>query len=92
MKATAELQVIPLGEGVSVRRQVERVLEILNGYDFILETHASGTDIEGDIVDVFRAIEEIHTTLHQEGSVRLLSYLKMETRTDKTPTLAGKRL
>jgi uncharacterized protein (TIGR00106 family) len=92
MKATAELQVIPLGEGVSVRSQVERVLEILNGYDFILETHASGTDIEGDIVDVFRAIEEIHATLHEEGSVRLLSYLKMETRTDKTPTLAGKRL
>ena len=92
MKATAELQVIPLGEGVSVRSQVERVLEILNGYDFILETRASGTDIEGDIVDVFRAIEEIHTTLHEEGSVRLLSYLKMETRTDKTPTLAGKRL
>jgi uncharacterized protein (TIGR00106 family) len=92
MKATAELQVIPLGEGVSLRSQVGRVLEILNGYDFILETHASGTDIEGDIVDVFRAIEEIHSTLHEEGSVRLLSYLKIETRTDKTPTLAGKRL
>jgi uncharacterized protein YqgV (UPF0045/DUF77 family) len=30
--------------------------------------------------------------LHQEGSVRLISYLKLETRTDKETTLAGKRL
>ena len=30
--------------------------------------------------------------LHAEGSVRLISLLKLETRIDKTPTLAGKRL
>jgi hypothetical protein len=30
--------------------------------------------------------------LHSEGSVRLISYLKLETRTDKETTLAGKRL
>ena len=29
MKATAELQVIPLGAGVSVRQQVMRVVELL---------------------------------------------------------------
>ena len=38
------------------------------------------------------AVEKIHETLHREGTVRLLSNLKLETRTDKTPTLAGKRL
>lgn len=92
MKATAELQVIPLGGGISVRPQVERVIEILNEYDFILETHASGTDIEGEVSDIFRAIEQVHNTLHREGNARLLSYLKLETRTDKAPTLDGKRL
>jgi len=30
--------------------------------------------------------------MHREGNVRLLSYLKLETRTDKEPTLVGKRL
>jgi uncharacterized protein YqgV (UPF0045/DUF77 family) len=47
MKATAELQVIPVGKGVSVRREIARVVELLKGYKFIVETHASGTNIEG---------------------------------------------
>ena len=92
MKATAELQVIPLGEGVSVRQQVMRIVELLQGHDFILETHASGTNIEGELTDILAVVEQIHATLHREGSVRLVSYLKLETRTDKVPTLAGKRL
>jgi uncharacterized protein (TIGR00106 family) len=92
MKATAELQVIPVGEGVSVRQQVMRIVELLQGRDFILETHASGTNIEGELTDILDVVEQIHATLHNEGSVRLVSYLKLETRTDKVPTLAGKRL
>lgn len=92
MKATAELQVVPIGSSISVRQQIRRVIEILKDYDFILETHASGTNIEGELADIFAAVEQIHEILHQDGSVRLLSYLKLETRTDKVPTLAGKRL
>jgi uncharacterized protein (TIGR00106 family) len=92
MKATTELQVIPVGEGVSVRQQVMRIVELLQGRDFILETHASGTNIEGELTDILDVVEQIHATLHNEGSVRLVSYLKLETRTDKVPTLAGKRL
>jgi len=92
MRATAELQVIPVGAGVTVRQQVMRVVELLQGRDFILETHASGTNIEGELTDILAVVEEIHATLHREGSIRLLSYLKLETRTDKVPTLAGKRL
>ncbi len=92
MKATAELQVIPVGDGVSVRKEVTRIVGLLQEHDFILETHASGTNIEGELSAILAAIEHIHTTLHAEGSVRLVSYLKLETRTDKTPTLAGKRL
>ncbi len=92
MKATAELQIIPLGSGVSVRQEVTRVVEILKQHEFIVEPHASGTNIEGELREILAAVEKIHTTLHREGCVRLVSYLKLETRTDKTPTLAGKRL
>jgi uncharacterized protein (TIGR00106 family) len=92
MKATAELQVVPIGQGVSVRQEIIRVVELLQGHDFILETHASGTNIEGDLAEILAAVGRIHEALHEEGSVRLVSYLKLETRTDKTPTLAGKRL
>lgn len=92
MKATAELQVIPIGSGVSVRREITRVIELLNGYDFIIETHASGTNIEGELETILTAVAKIHEVLHQEGAIRLVSYLKLETRSDKVPTLMGKRL
>ena len=92
MQATAELQLIPLGEGVSVRHRIERVIEILETYDFVLETHASGTDIEGEMEAILGAVKQVHEALHDDGCVRLISYLKLESRTDKTPTLAGKRL
>lgn len=90
MKATAELQVIPMGSAVSVRREILRVAEPLQGYDFIVETHASATDIEGELTEILAAVEKIHETLQQEGGLR--RYLKVETRLDKAPILAGKRL
>lgn len=92
MKATAELQVIPLASGISVRKEVARAVALLKEHDFIVETHASGTNIEGELEEILAAVQQIHETLHREGSVRLLSYLKLETRTDKEITLAGKRL
>ena len=92
MQATAEFQVVPIGAGVSVRNEVKRVVEILTAYPFIVETHAAGTNIEGELDDILAAVQNVHTALHAEGTVRLVSYLKLETRTDKAPTLAGKRL
>jgi uncharacterized protein YqgV (UPF0045/DUF77 family) len=44
------------------------------------------------MTEILTAVGQIHKTLHDENSIRLLSYLKLETRTDKMPTLAGKRL
>jgi uncharacterized protein (TIGR00106 family) len=92
MRATADLQVIPIGQGVSVRQEILRVVALLKGHDFIVQSHASGTNIEGELKDILAVVEQIHETLHSEGTVRLLSNLKLETRTDKAPTLAGKRL
>ncbi|MBV8265210.1 MAG: MTH1187 family thiamine-binding protein [Planctomycetaceae bacterium] len=92
MKATAEIQAIPLGAGVSVRREVRRAHELLAESGLIIETHASGTDVEGDLSQILRAVERVHEALHAEGTVRLITVVKLETRTDKEPTLAGKRL
>ncbi len=92
MKATADLQVIPLGSGVSARKEVQHAVELLKEYDFIIHTHGAGTNIEGDMDEILAAVKKIHEVLHRDGSVRLISYLKLETRTDKETTLAGKRL
>jgi uncharacterized protein (TIGR00106 family) len=92
MKAVVELQVIPIGAGISVREQVMHAVGLLKAEGFVVEPHASGTDIEGELSTILAAVEKIHATLHAEGNMRLISYLKVETRTDKTPTLAAKRL
>ena len=93
MKATAELQVVPIGSGVSVRAAVGRAVEMLQERgDFIVETQASGTNVEGDLETILDAVREINHALHREGSVRLLSYPTLEPRPAKAPTLAGNRL
>lgn len=90
MKATAEVQVIPIGSGVSVRQEVKRAHRILEEAGLNAQLHANGTNLEGELTDIFAAVAKIHETLHGEGTVRIATFLKVATRTDKQPSLAGK--
>jgi uncharacterized protein (TIGR00106 family) len=92
MKAIAEIQVIPIGAGVSVRDEVRRAHALLVKSGLKVEAHAYGTNVEGELADILAAIERIHETLHAEGVVRLSTAVKLGTRTDKEPTLEAKRL
>ena len=56
MKATAEIQAIPIGAGVSVRREVQRAHELLKESGLIIETHASGTNVEGDLSQILQVL------------------------------------
>jgi uncharacterized protein (TIGR00106 family) len=90
MKALADIQVIPIGSGVSVRTEVKRAHRILEDADLNATLHANGTSLEGDLETIFAAIVMIHETLHAEGTARLSTHIKIGTRIDKEPTLAGK--
>lgn len=90
MKATAEVQVIPIGTGVSVRKEVSRAHEILDESGLSVQLHSYGTNVEGEMSRIFEAIEKVHQTLHAEGVVRISTAIKIGTRTDKEPTLTGK--
>ena len=90
MKATAEIQVIPIGSGVSVRDEVKRAHGILAESGLNAELHANGTNVEGEMSEIFAAVTRIHETLHAEGTVRIATFIKVATRTDKQPSLAGK--
>ncbi len=90
MKAVAEIQIIPIGSGVSVRKEVQRAHAILEDSGLNAQLHSYGTNVEGDLEDILRAVQRIHETLHAEGTVRLSTFLKIGTRTDKEPSLAGK--
>jgi uncharacterized protein (TIGR00106 family) len=90
MKATAEIQVIPIGSGVSVRAEVKRAHRILEEAGLNATLHANGTNLEGEMSDIFKVVEKIHETLHSEGTARIATFMKVATRTDKEPSLAGK--
>jgi uncharacterized protein (TIGR00106 family) len=91
MKATAEIQVIPIGVGVSVRQEVRRAHELLVESGLTIELHAFGTNVEGELDDILQVIARVHEVLHAEGVARLSTAVKIGTRVDKETTLAGKR-
>lgn len=90
MKATGDIQCIPIGSGVSVRAEVKRAHRILEEAGLNATLHPNGTSVEGELEAILDAVRTIHETLHAEGVVRLVSYVKVATRTDKDPSLAGK--
>lgn len=90
MRATAEVQVIPIGSGVSVRREVQRAHGVLADAGLHAELHGNGTNLEGELANILEAVRRVHEILHSEGTVRIATFLKIGTRTDKEPSLSGK--
>ena len=90
MKALAEIQVIPIGVGVSVRKEVMRAHEIIRGSGLKVQLHAYGTNAEGDLDTILATLKALHETLHAEGTKRLATTVKIGTRTDKEASLEAK--
>ena len=90
MKAVAEIQVVPIGAGVSVRPQVRRAQELIRESGLGVQEHSFGTNVEGDLETILGVVARIHETLHAEGTVRLSTAIKLGTRIDKNPDLASK--
>lgn len=90
MKALADIQVIPIGDGVSVRDTVKRAHDLLGDSGLKVTLHAFGTNVEGDLEEVLTAVRRLHETLHSDGVTRLSTSVKLGTRTDKEPTLSAK--
>jgi uncharacterized protein (TIGR00106 family) len=90
MKALAEIQVIPIGVGVSVRKEVRRAHEVIRSSGLEVQLHAYGTNVEGNLETILSTVQRIHETLHAEGTPRLSTTIKIGTRTDKEASLEGK--
>ncbi len=90
MKAIAEVQIIPIGAGVSVRKEVMRAHQLLEESGLEIVLHANGSNMEGELGEVLGAVRRAIETLHAEGVVRLSTHVKIGTRTDKVPSMQGK--
>jgi uncharacterized protein (TIGR00106 family) len=90
MNVMVDLCVVPMGVGVSVSPHVAACQRILREAGLKHQMHAWGTNIEGDWDAVFAAIKKCHETVHGMGAPRIVTSLKIGTRTDRVQTMEDK--
>ena len=90
MRVLADLSVIPIGVGVSLSEYVAACERVLRQAGLDPKLHAFGTEIEGDWDTVLTAVRRCHDVVHQMGSPRVSTTLKLSTRVDRDQTLGDR--
>ncbi|HKJ77091.1 MAG TPA: MTH1187 family thiamine-binding protein [Gammaproteobacteria bacterium] len=90
MKVLANLQLIPMGTGISVSEYIAECERILADAGLQYELHANGTNIEGEWDAVFTAVRQCHERVHGMGAPRIQTLLSIGTRTDRDQSLVDK--
>ena len=90
MKVLADLSVVPLGVGISLSKYVAACERILSEAGLLTRLHGYGTNVEGDWDVFIGAVKRCHETLHQMGAPRVITTIKLGTRTDRDQTLEDK--
>jgi uncharacterized protein (TIGR00106 family) len=90
MKVIVDLCVVPLGVGVSLSKYVAACERVLKEAGLETRLHSYGTNIEGEWDEVFAAIKRCHETVHDMGTPRITTTIKLGTRTDRDQTMDAK--
>jgi uncharacterized protein (TIGR00106 family) len=90
MKVLADLSVVPLGVGISLSKYVAACEKVLSEAGLHTRLHGYGTNVEGDWDAFVAAVKRCHETLHQMGAPRVMTSIKLGTRTDREQTLEDK--
>ncbi len=90
MYVSVEFCLVPVGGDTSVSEYVAACEQALQEDGFEPQLHAHGTNFEGEWDDVMAAIQRCHRIVHDMGVARIATTLKVDTRTDRTQSLADK--
>lgn len=90
MKIIAELTIIPLGVGLSLSKYIAECEKVLKAKGLKIALHAEGTNIEGEARDVFDGIRAAIEKVHEIGAPRIMTEIKISSRTDKEESLASR--
>ena len=90
MKVIVDLCIVPIGVGVSVSKYIAACEVILKDAGLNTHLHAYGTNIEGEWDAVFNAIKRCHEEIHNMGSPRISTTIKLGTRTDREQSMEDK--
>ena len=90
--AILEISVVPIGTNdTSLSAYVADCLRILKKEKVRYELSSMGTNIEGDLRDLFKIAFKMHQIPFEKGALRVLTTLKIDDRRDKKGTLSGKK-
>jgi uncharacterized protein (TIGR00106 family) len=90
MKVIADLAIIPIGVGVSLSQYVAACERVLKEAGLEPQLHANGTNVEGEWEIVFAALKRCHETLHEMGTPRVSTNLRLGTRVDRVQSMQDK--
>ncbi|MBA1146939.1 MTH1187 family thiamine-binding protein [Ectothiorhodospiraceae bacterium WFHF3C12] len=83
MRVVAEISLIPVGVGVHLSEYIAECHRVFQDAGLQVELHANGTNIEGEWDDVLQAMKRCHERVHELGAPRIVSNIKLGTRTDR---------
>ena len=90
MNVMIDLCVVPIGVGTSVSEYVTACERVFQDAGLSHQTHAYGTNVEGEWDDVMAAVKRCHQVVHEMGAPRVTSSMRFGTRTDRSQTMADK--
>lgn len=90
MKIIAELAIIPVGVGISFAKYIAECEKLLKNKGLIIQLHAEGTNIEGELHEVLDAVQSCIELVHKIGSPRLVTTVKINSRIDKEENMLEK--
>jgi uncharacterized protein (TIGR00106 family) len=90
MNVILDLCIVPIGVGVSLSPYVAACEKVLTEARLKTVLHANGTNIEGEWDKVFAAVKRCHEIVHGMGAPRVLTVIKLGTRTDRNQTMDEK--
>lgn len=88
MRVIAEISLIPIGVGVHLSEYIAECQRVFREAGLSVELHANGTNVEGEWDDVLAAVKACHERVHGAGAPRIVSNIKLGTRTDREQSLA----
>ena len=85
-----DLCIVPMGKGVSVSDEIAALERLIRESGLKNQLHPYGTVIEGEWEEVMGLVKNCHALLHEQGTKRIFTNLKIGTRVDKEQTMEDK--
>ncbi len=90
--AIMEITIVPIGiTGSSLSPYVADCLRVLKEEKVRYELTAMGTNIEGELKDLFRIALKMHQVPFKKGAPRVTTSIRIDDRRDKKGTISGKK-